>query len=611
VSDYNDYDPIGGHSREEAEDAYAELFYALHGGRTEAPTGKAREQVFVIGHKAPDTDSICAAIAYARLKAQLDPARDYIPCRAGRYGDEAAFVLSYFDVPAPLLLEDLKTRIRDINIRTWPGVPPDTSLREAWDLLKDRGTVTLPVTDKVNSGKAGREGPLGDKQKDAEPLLGLVTVKDIGKVYLDNNDPALLTHAETPVRNLLRVLGGRLVCGDVRTCLRRGEIMIAAAGKELLAGYIEPGDIVLVADREDIQLFALEQGASCLVITVGATASGTVRALAREKDALLIETGFDTFQAARLMNQSIPVRFAMATKDIVSFSPDDPLADVVKAIGRSRHRDFPVLDRQGNFKGMISRRFLLDAPPRRAILVDHNEKTQAVAGIDEAYIEEIIDHHRIAPIETIHPITFRNQPYGSTCTILYELYAENGIEPDRQTAGLLCAAILSDTLMFRSPTTTRADRACCAALANLAGLDIEDFATRMFSAGAAAVSSAKDMGDPEALLLRDFKIFPYETGKIGVSQINFMDRESLSSVCAALRPALESVRKRKEVTRLFVLLTNIPESFSDVLFSGDGAETLLETAFEKQAENGLLHLNDVVSRKLQFVPELLQTLQEV
>ena len=596
MSDYNDYDPIGGHTREEAEDAYAELFHALHGGRAATQADKAREKVFVIGHKAPDTDSVCAAIAYARLKAQIDPARDYIPCRAGRYGDETAFVLSHFGAESPLLLEDLKTRIRDINIRTWPGVPPDTSLREAWDLLKDRGTVTLPVT---------------AKRADAEPLLGLVTVKDIGKVYLDNNDPALLTHAETPVRNLLRVLGGRLVCGDGQSNLRWGEVLIAAAGKERLAGYIEPGDIVLVADREDMQLFALEQGASCLVITVGATASGTVRALAREKNAILIETGFDTFQAARLMNQSIPVRFAMATEDIVSFSPDDPLSDVIKAIGRSRHRDFPVLDRRGDFIGMISRRFLLDAPQRHAILVDHNEKTQAIAGIDEAYIEEIIDHHRIAPIETIHPITFRNQPYGSTCTILYELYAENGIEPDRQTAGLLCAAILSDTLMFRSPTTTRADRACCAALANLAGIDIEAFATQMFSAGAAAVSSAEDVTDPEALLLRDFKVFPYETGKLCVSQINFMDRESLSRVCAALRPALESVRKRKEATRLFVLLTNIPESYSDVIFTGDGAGTLLESAFEKQPENGVLHLNDVVSRKLQFVPELLQALQDI
>lgn len=595
MAEYNDYDPIGGHTREEAEMAYTELFHALHGGKQEASGDETREQVFVIGHKAPDTDSICAAIAYARLKAQLDPARDYIPCRAGRYGDETAFVLSYFGVLPPLLLDDLKTRIRDINIRTWPGVSPDTSLREAWDLLKDRNTVTLPVT---------------DKRKDAEPFLGLITIKDIGKVYLDNNDPALLTHAETPVRNLIRVLGGRLVCGDVQASLRQGEVLIAAAGKEFLTGYIDSGDIVLVADREDMQLFALEQGASCLVITVGATASPAVRALAREKNAFLIETGFDTFQAARLMNQGIPVRFAMVTKDIVSFSPDDTLPDVVKAIGHSVHRDFPVLDPQGNFKGMISRRFLLGAPQRHAILVDHNEKAQAVSGIEEAYIEEIIDHHRIAPIETIHPITFRNQPYGSTCTILYEIYAESGVTPDRQTAGLLCSAILSDTLMFRSPTATRADRACCAALANLAGIDIEDFATQMFSAGAAAISSAEDAADPEALLLRDFKIFLYEGGKIGVSQINFMDRESISRTIPALRPALGPVCASKDISRLFVLLTNIPEGFSDVIFAGDGAETLLETAFEKQARNGIIHLNDIVSRKKQFVPELLQAMQD-
>ncbi|MDR1815572.1 MAG: putative manganese-dependent inorganic diphosphatase, partial [Clostridiales Family XIII bacterium] len=605
----NDYDPLGGHTKDEADAAYAALFRELHGsgesvdggaagvGGAGATGATAREKVIVIGHKNPDTDSICAAIAYADLKGRLDPERDYIPCRAGRVSDETAFVLAHFGVPVPALAEDVKTRIEDIDFRRLPGIPPDMSLREAWDLLKERNIVTLPVTvdaEGVGDTAAARVG---------KRLIGLVTVKDIGKVYLDNNNPTILTEARTPVRNIARVLGGHVIVGDAERELTEGKVLIAAGGDDLFAEFVEPKDVVIVSNRDELMRIALYKNASCLVVTVGAAVSDMIRNLAREHGSVVISTEHNTFAAARLINQSIPVRFAMASEGIISFSPHTLLSDVRKVMSQKRHRDFPVLDDDGNFLGMISRRFLLDAPKRKTILVDHNERAQAVSGIDEAQILEIIDHHRLAPIETLEPVYFRNEPYGATCTIVTELYREHGLEPDAQTAGLLCSAILSDTLGLRSPTTTQADRVACATLATLAGIDIGAYTSEMFSAGAAGAmgagseSAGADGGaSPEDLLGRDFKTYQVSDKTLGISQINFMDADSVEDAVPALAEALETVRRARGADMVFALLTNIPAGDSDVLFCGEGASDLLETAFQKQPAAGRLHLRDVVSR---------------
>jgi manganese-dependent inorganic pyrophosphatase len=584
----NDYDPVGGHTKEEADAAYDALFRELHGGGGADGADAKREKIVVVGHKNPDTDSICAAIAYAWLKNALDPGNTYIPCRAGRLNEETAFVLAHFGVDVPCLLEDVKARIEDIDIRRLPGVPQDMSLREAWALMKERNIVTLPVA----------EG--GD-------LLGLVTVKDIGKVYLDNNRPTILSEAQTPLGNVAHVLDGTILIGEEGKRLTQGKVTIAASEDDLFAEYTEPHDIVIVSNRDELQRIALYKNAACLIVTMGARVTDMIKNLARERGAVVVTTQHSTFTAARLINQAIPVRFAMAQEGIISFSPHTLLSDVKKVMSKKRHRDFPVLGDDGKYIGMISRRFLLDAPKRKAILVDHNERSQAVDGIDEAQILEIIDHHRLAPIETIDPVYFRNEPFGSTCTIVYGIFREHGIEPPKEIAGLLCSAILSDTLQFRSPTTTQQDRTSCALLANLCGVDIEDYAPRMFSAGAGADA---DGADPADLLQKDFKVFHVGEKALGISQINFMDREGLEQRLPALADALAGVMEKKGVDMVFSLLTNIPAGESDVIFAGEGAADLIEAAFQKPAGGGRVTLKGVVSRKKQFVPELLQILQD-
>jgi manganese-dependent inorganic pyrophosphatase len=294
----------------------------------------------------------------------------------------------------------------------------------------------------------------------------------------------------------------------------------------------------------------------------------------------------------------------MITDGIITFGIEDYLENVKKTVAKTGHRDFPVVGASGAYLGMISRRYLLDARRKRVIMVDHNEKTQAIAGIEEAEILEIIDHHRLGNIETLNPVYFRNQPVGSTSTIIYLIAKENGITFDREHAGLLCSGIISDTLLFRSPTTTQTDRDAAAALAPLAGLDAESYAAEMFHAG-----SLLDNDDPERMILRALKTYRLDAGMIGIGQINFMDDESLAAAQENLADHLEAVRQIRALDMIFVLLTDISASNSLVIFSGGDAGEVIEEAFEKQVGGGDVLLEGVVSRKKQFVPEILAVLQ--
>lgn len=541
--------------------------------------------VYVLGHINPDTDSICSAIAYANLKTKIT-GKDYRPKRAGQISPETWFVLNHFHVNPPSYLPDVRTQVKDIEIRKVQGVSQNISLKKAWELMTENNVVTLPIVKKSNE------------------LLGLITIGDIAKSYMDIYDSKIISAAKTPYQNILETLQGQMVVGDENACLENGKVLIAAANPDLMESYIEPDDIVILGNRYESQLCAIEMNAKCIIVCDGARVSFTITKLAENKGCTIIKTKYDTYTVARLINQSMPIRFFMRDEGIITFTEDAFIDDIRDIMAKKRHRDFPILDKNGKLRGMISRRNLLDAGKKKLVLVDHNERSQAVDGLEEAEILEIIDHHRIGSIETLSPVFFRNQPLGCTATIIYQMYQENGVEISKEIAGLLCAAILSDTLIFRSPTCTEVDRQSAERLAEIAEIDPVEFAKQMFMAG----SNLKNKS-PEEIFYQDFKKFSAGDISFGVGQINFMGSEELESVKQKLLSYLEKAFLEHGVDMIFFMLTNIMEESTELLYCGNNAKEVLESAFYLPENEDHIFLPGVVSRKKQLIPALMGALQ--
>ena len=544
-----------------------------------------KRPVIVMGHKNPDTDSICAAITYANLKRKIT-GDDYIACRAGHLNEETQFVMSYFNVETPAYVKDVRTQVRDMEIRMLEGTPRDLSLKNAWSKMRDAGVVTLCVTE-------------GDQ------LTGIITTNDIVETYMDVIDPGILSEAGTSYKNIVETLDGKLVVGEIGDVLKKGKVVIAAANPDMMENVIEEGDVVILGNRYDMQLCAIEMNAGCIIVCEGADVAKTIQTQAREHGTKIIITPHDTFIAARLINQSMPIEHVMKKDKLVCFHMDDYIEDIQEVMASMRHRYFPVLDKNDHYIGMISRRNFLGAKKKQLILVDHNEKNQAVNGADNAEILEIIDHHRLRTIETAGPVFFRNQPLGSTCTIIYLMYKEYQVEIDKATAGLLLAAILSDTLMFRSPTCTLIDKKAGEELATIAGVDYESFAKEMFHAGSnLSGKSAKE------ILHQDFKKFTVDEMTIGIGQINSMSSEELLEIKAKIVPELEKVASDDGLDMLFFMLTNIVDESSEVVFSGAKAQHTINSAFGVSAEGNSAILPGVVSRKKQLLPSIVETIQQ-
>lgn len=545
-----------------------------------------QRQTFVIGHKNPDTDSICSAIAYAYLK-NTERSGHYSARRAGNINNETAFVLEYFGVEAPELLDDVNVQMRDIDFRETKGVNNTISIRAAWQLMKEQDVVTLPIT-------------IADNK-----LEGLITINDIAKSYMDVFDNNILALARTPISNLLDVLDGTLVCGNPHSRIVNGKVVIGAANLDVMEASVENDDLVLVADREDIQIEAIEEGASCLVICLNAKVSPAVMELAKKHQCNIITTYLDTYSAARIINQSIPIKYFMRRSNLVTFQLDDTLDSVKDVMSKLRHRDFPITDDVGNYYGMVSRRNLLAMRRKQVILVDHNERSQAVSGIEDAEILEIIDHHRIGALETINPVYFRNQPVGCTATIIYQMYLEQNVTPPKHIAGLLCSAILSDTLMFRSPTCTPMDETAARQLSRLADIDIEAYAMEMFAAGSDLVGKT-----PEEIFYQDFKTFHVGDVTFGVGQISSMNRQELANLQNQIHNYLKDSYLATKCDMIFFVMTNILDEASNMLCYGEQADQLVQEAFQTELTGNVCYLPGVVSRKKQIVPLLVSTLQQ-
>ena len=544
-----------------------------------------KRPIWVVGHKNPDTDSICAAIAYADYKNQLGEGT-YIAKRAGEVNAETAFVLQHFHVDAPEFIDDVGTQIKDIAIRKTEGVSSHISMKKAWEMMKILNVVTLPVVNAKNQ------------------LEGIIVTGDIAKSYMDEYDNAILSIARTQYKNIVETLEGRIVTGNEHGYFVKGKVVIGVGTPEVLQESIESDDLVIMGDREESQLVSIAKNCSCLIITSGFEVSQKVIDAANQRDVIVISTPYDTFTTARLINQSMPIKHFMTKGDIIHFHLDDYVDEVRDAVAKIRHRDFPILDDNQNYVGMFSRRHLMSTQKKQLILVDHNEKSQAVNNIEEAEILEIIDHHRIGSLETIAPVYFRNQPLGCTSTIIYLMYQEKGLTISKQIAGLLCSAILSDTLMFRSPTCTEMDKEVALKLAEIAEIDVTDFAQKMFEAG-----SNFDNKTEEEILNQDFKIFHSGSTNFGVAQVSAMNRMALDKVQERIAPQLPRMIGDKKIDMMFVMLTDILTETTKLIYCGDGAESLVRDAYNMADPDGVI-LKGVVSRKKQLIPTLMAALVE-
>ena len=545
------------------------------------------QKVFVMGHKNPDTDSICSAIAYADIKNRTTQTKRYIPIRAGQINEETQYVLNRFGVQPPAYLGNIGTQVKDMDIRPKPDADRTMSLKNAWDMMQNKGIVTLPI---CNS---------------EDELEGIVTIGDIADVYMDTTDSYLLSNARTQYNKIRDTLDGEIVEGNGHGYFTKGKILIGTADPEVMKNYIEENDMVILGNREEDQLKAIELNVSCIIVGMSIQVSEKVIKKAQERQIIIISSPYDTYTIARMINQSIPVNYVMKKDNLVTFNTEDFTDDIQDVMIKHRHRAFPVINKRGKCVGTISRRNFLDMHKKQVILVDHNEKDQAVDNIEKAEILEIIDHHKLGSLETMKPINFRNEPVGCTATILYRIYDEQRLEIPPKIAGLLCAAIISDTLMFRSPTCTQQDKIAASALALIADIKIEDFAREMFKAG----SNLKDKA-PEEIFYQDYKKFIAEGNvAFGVGQISSMDEEELQEIKVRLKPFMVSECGRHGITRVYFMLTNIMDESSDVIYYGEGSEEMGKIAFQQEPEDKCFHLKGVVSRKKQMIPAMMEAAQ--
>ncbi len=541
---------------------------------------------YVIGHKNPDTDSICSAIALAYLKNQTEEGH-FSPRRAGQINEETEFVLKYFGVQTPGYLPDVGSQVRDMEIRKLPGMSKDITVRTAWEFMKENQAITLPMTDDENN------------------LEGIISMSDITNSMMRQN-PRALSEAHTPFKNIADTLDGEILVGDGEKVFDKGKVFIGAGNADLVKSYIEDNDLVILGNRSEDHLNAIEYGASCIVVCASAEVSPAICNYAKEKDCVIISTPHDSFTIAKMIEQSIPVSALMVSENLIKFHMEDFTEKIRAIMGKNRFRNFPILDKNDKYVGTISRRNFLNVAKKQVILVDHNELSQAADNIEQAEILEIVDHHRIGTLETSAPIIFRNQPVGCTATIVYQMFREQNVAIPEKIAGLLCAAILSDTLMFRSPTCTFVDQEAAKNLAEIANIEIEPFAMDMFRAGSNLSGKAT-----EEIFYQDFKKFIAGDVAFGVGQISSMAADELQTIKERLLPQLQYECGTHGMQMVFFMLTNILDESTELISYGEGAPQLIQDAFGIDISKDACVLKGIVSRKKQLIPAMMNVLQEV
>ena len=543
-----------------------------------------KDKVYVVGHRNPDTDSICSALSYAYLKNRIGEF-EYLPMRAGEISPETKFVLEHFNVEEPKLLTDLRSQIKDADYRKTKGVHKDEPISRAWRILGEADISSLPVVDGKNR------------------VIGIISLGDITKSFIKSCDSMALVREKTPYENVVEVLDGTVICGEVENRTIEGRVVVAGSSTNTVDKLIDENSVVILADNREIQKLAMERGARCLILCLNSDADESLVALAKKKKCVLIKTEKDTFTVSRIISQSVPIESYMVAKNLIKFQEDEFIVDIKPVVAEGKHRYFPVIDEKGRLLGMLSRNDIVNTQKKKVIMVDHNERRQGVTGMMEAQVIEILDHHKIGNINTVYPIFYRNRQYGCTCTIVYQLFKENNVKITKDIAGLMCSAILSDTLMFKSPTCTPVDKAAVLELAQTAEIEYEKYAMDMFSAASDFASKSID-----EIFNLDYKKF--QSGEIayGVGQVSSVSRAELDNLKGKLQEYMEKNIERGELNMIFLMLTDILDESTELLCAGSGAIEMARRAFNTEGKDSLM-LADTVSRKKQIIPALSEAMQ--
>ncbi len=546
-------------------------------------TADGKKNAYVVGHTAPDTDSVCSAIAYAYFKNITDKRYTFIPVRAGKLNHETDFVLSKFGVPACVEIDSLLATVSDLNLKRPIAIGARDSVQALAVLMREQGVRSVPVVDET-----GR-------------LAGVVGLKDIARHYMDSAGFTDLNRAPIELDILLKTLNGRVVSNAKHLTVLTGLVLIANMQRGTLLNRVHPGDVVVVGDQNDIQMELIRMGCSALIVTDNSALSQEVIAAANEKEVLLISSPHPAFATVQLMTMSEPVSSIMTTT-CPTVGLYTPLSEVRKKVVSSEYRSAIVVDSDNRLIGFITRTDFLQPVRKIAILVDHNELSQAVDGIEEAEILEIIDHHRVGDISTTAPIYVYNDPVGSTCTVVAGVMFLHQTHIPREIAGILLSGILSDTLLLTLSTTTERDRSLAQRLAAIAGIEIQSYARELLHASI-------NLEDKTAaqLIAADFKEFLIGGKKLGISQMMSLDCAEIDSRERELVGELERLRLAGNYDLTVLLVLNpLGKGQERILLRGD--TWIVEKAFSVKVVNDTCTVHRVMSRKKDFIPAIGQVL---
>lgn len=534
--------------------------------------------IYVIGHKNPDTDSICSAIAYANLKRLQG--YNAVPARAGKINAETKYVLEYFSMEEPEYIDDLYPRVKDIMANDYYIIKSGSNLKELGKILRKNKIQSIPVVDDNNK------------------LLGIISVSDLAHRYFHELEMQDLCNTGVDYAAILKVLDAKLICGNNLNRKVSGRVKIAAAKSETLRTRLAKGEIVLARDRVNAHLVAIEVGVACLIVTGNSAIEQRVVDTAIDKDIIIIRSPYDTYTSARLINQSIPVNHIMQ-KNVLGFKPTDLVSDIKNTIVSTNHRNYPVIEND-KLVGVINRNKLIAPQKEEIILVDHNEITQAVEGVEEAHIIEIIDHHRLGGLQTNEPIFIHHEPVGSTATIIVNMYWQLGFKIENKIAGLLLSAIISDTILFKSPTSTQIDKESAEALALLLDIDLNKFGINLLSSGI----NTKNIS-PIEIIHNDLKEFSLGKNSIAIGQISVMNPQVILSKKLDILNYMNYLQRKEGFDLIILMVTDIINESTHLIYT-DTAASIIEKAYKVSAISNEAYLPNVMSRKKQIIPPLME-----